>query len=77
MIFYNFIYLKFIYFIFFLFKIVLLVNKNGLKIELEGKKINTQLKFKAQFSNQSTAPMENITLSLAAPRVSIIYVYIF
>ncbi|CAO3622979.1 unnamed protein product [Cunninghamella blakesleeana] len=47
---------------------ILLVNKNGLRIELEGKKINTQLKLKAQFSNQSTAPMENITLSLAAPR---------
>ncbi|CAO3612235.1 unnamed protein product [Cunninghamella echinulata] len=45
-----------------------LVNKNGLRIDLEVKKINTQLKFKALFSNQSTAPMENITLSLAAPR---------
>ncbi|ORZ22304.1 hypothetical protein BCR42DRAFT_405889 [Absidia repens] len=45
-----------------------LVNKNGLRIDLEVKQINTQWKFKALFSNQSTAPMENMTLSLAAPK---------
>ncbi|CAO3595013.1 unnamed protein product [Absidia cylindrospora] len=45
-----------------------LVNKNGLRIDLEVRQINTQWKFKALFSNQSTAPMENMTLSLAAPK---------
>ncbi|KAI8330872.1 hypothetical protein BC941DRAFT_439806 [Chlamydoabsidia padenii] len=45
-----------------------LVNKNGLRIELETRQIGTQWKFKALFSNQSTAPMENMTLSLAAPK---------
>ncbi|SAM07164.1 hypothetical protein [Absidia glauca] len=45
-----------------------LVNKNGLRIELEARQIGTQWKFKALFSNQSTAPMENMTLSLAAPK---------
>ncbi|KAI8092861.1 uncharacterized protein BX664DRAFT_328334 [Halteromyces radiatus] len=45
-----------------------LVNKNGLRIELEVRQISTQWKFKALFSNQSTAPMENMTLSLAAPK---------
>ncbi|ORX59662.1 VHS-domain-containing protein [Hesseltinella vesiculosa] len=45
-----------------------LLNKNGLRIDLEVKKLNTQWKLKALFANASTAPMENLVLSLATPR---------
>ncbi|KAI8062902.1 hypothetical protein BC940DRAFT_243759, partial [Gongronella butleri] len=45
-----------------------LLNKNGLRIDLEIKQLNTQWKLKAVFSNMSTAPMESMVLSLAVPK---------
>ena len=54
---------------FFSFLIVELVNKNGLKITFEVVQNDTIWRLKAFFSNQSTAPMEQIVLRLAAPKV--------
>lgn len=48
---------------------ILLVNKNGLRIELQIQQVDTICKIKAYFSNQSTAPMEKLMLRLAAPKV--------
>ncbi|KAI8368323.1 uncharacterized protein BYT42DRAFT_503929, partial [Radiomyces spectabilis] len=48
--------------------LVILVNKNGLHIELEVQQRDTIWTLKALFSNRSTAPMENLTLRLAAPK---------
>lgn len=48
---------------------VLLVNKNGLRIELQIQHVDTTCKIKAYFSNQSTAPMDKLMLRLAAPKV--------
>lgn len=50
--------------------IAILVNKNGLQIELQMKNPQDSLcQIKAYFSNQSTAPMEKLMLRLAAPKV--------
>lgn len=48
--------------------LILLVNKNGLKIELENQPLDHGYKMKAYFSNQSTAPMEKLKLQLAVPK---------
>ncbi|KAG0174155.1 hypothetical protein DFQ28_002617 [Apophysomyces sp. BC1034] len=45
-----------------------LVNKNGLQITLEVSQVDSLYRLRAYFSNQSTAPMENLTLLLAAPK---------
>ncbi|KAI9256491.1 hypothetical protein BDA99DRAFT_516555 [Phascolomyces articulosus] len=45
-----------------------LVNKNGLKITFEVVQNEAIWRLKAFFSNQSTAPMEQIVLRLAAPK---------
>ncbi|KAI8149427.1 hypothetical protein BJV82DRAFT_588041 [Fennellomyces sp. T-0311] len=45
-----------------------LVNKNGLKITFKVVQVDTVWYLKAFFSNQSTAPMEQLMLRLAAPR---------
>ncbi|KAL0137169.1 hypothetical protein V8B55DRAFT_1546068 [Mucor lusitanicus] len=46
-----------------------LVNKNGLQIELQMKNPQDSVcQIKAYFSNQSTAPMEKLMLRLAAPK---------
>ncbi|KAF7732153.1 hypothetical protein EC973_006408 [Apophysomyces ossiformis] len=45
-----------------------LVNKNGLQITLEISQVDIIYKIKAYFSNQSTAPMEDLTLLLASPK---------
>ncbi|KAI9032645.1 hypothetical protein CLU79DRAFT_727257 [Phycomyces nitens] len=45
-----------------------LVNKNGLHITLEVAQLDTIYRLKAYFSNSSTAPMEQLTLQLAAPK---------
>ncbi|KAI7854395.1 hypothetical protein BDC45DRAFT_545222 [Circinella umbellata] len=45
-----------------------LVNKNGLKITFEVVQNEAIWRLKAYFSNQSTAPMEQIVLRLAAPK---------
>ncbi|KAJ8659605.1 hypothetical protein O0I10_004584 [Lichtheimia ornata] len=45
-----------------------LTNKNGLQITLDIVQLDTIWRMKAYFSNQSTAPMENMMLRLAAPR---------
>ncbi|GAN03869.1 VHS domain-containing protein [Mucor ambiguus] len=47
----------------------ILVNKNGLQIELQMKNPQESVcQIKAYFSNQSTAPMEKLMLRLAAPK---------
>ncbi|KAI7908187.1 uncharacterized protein BX663DRAFT_493323 [Cokeromyces recurvatus] len=47
----------------------IMVNKNGLKIELEMQNPKEKLcQIKAYFSNHSTAPMEKLMLRLAAPK---------
>lgn len=48
--------------------IITLVNKNGLRIELETQQLDNIYKMKAYFSNQSTAPMEKLKLQLAVPK---------
>ncbi|GAA5814510.1 hypothetical protein MFLAVUS_008007 [Mucor flavus] len=48
--------------------LILLVNKNGLRIELENQQLDNGYKMKAYFSNQSTAPMEKLKLQLAVPK---------
>ncbi|KAI9483345.1 MAG: hypothetical protein EXX96DRAFT_616332 [Benjaminiella poitrasii] len=49
--------------------IAVMVNKNGLKIELEMQNVKEKLcQIKAYFSNNSTAPMEKLMLRLAAPK---------
>ncbi|GAN07414.1 VHS domain-containing protein [Mucor ambiguus] len=45
-----------------------LVNKNGLSIQLEAYSVGESWKLKAYYSNKSTAPMDKMTLLLAAPR---------
>ncbi|KAI7863163.1 hypothetical protein BDF14DRAFT_1846257 [Spinellus fusiger] len=45
-----------------------LVSKNGLSITLKVAQVDSVYRLKAFFSNQSTAPMENLTLQLAAPK---------
>ncbi|KAL0090230.1 hypothetical protein J3Q64DRAFT_1728878 [Phycomyces blakesleeanus] len=45
-----------------------LVNKNGLHITLDVAQLDTIYRLKAYFSNSSTAPMEQLTLQLAAPK---------
>ncbi|KAI8340367.1 hypothetical protein EDC96DRAFT_468949 [Choanephora cucurbitarum] len=47
---------------------ITLVNKNGLLIELEVKEQGSQCLMKAFYSNQSTAPMDQLMLRLAAPK---------
>ncbi|KAI8983615.1 VHS domain-containing protein [Pilobolus umbonatus] len=47
---------------------VILVNKNGLKIELRIEDIESYYQIKAYFSNQSVTPMDNLKLQLAAPK---------
>ncbi|ORY99369.1 hypothetical protein BCR43DRAFT_513492 [Syncephalastrum racemosum] len=47
---------------------VQMLNKNGLQIDLCIARSETEWNLKAFFSNQSTAPMENINLQLAAPK---------
>ncbi|KAK4513126.1 uncharacterized protein ATC70_012920 [Mucor velutinosus] len=47
----------------------ILVNKNGLQIELQMKNPHDSVcQIRAYFSNQSTAPMEKLMLRLAAPK---------
>lgn len=47
-----------------------LINKNGLKIELQMKNTEDKVcQMRALFSNVSTAPMEKLMLRLAAPKV--------
>ncbi|KAI9244872.1 hypothetical protein EDC94DRAFT_629136 [Helicostylum pulchrum] len=48
--------------------LILLVNKNGLRIEIENQQLDNGYKMKAYFSNQSTAPMEKLKLQLAVPK---------
>lgn len=53
-------------------RLVDMVNKNGLVIQLEPLSIvNTTYQFKAYYSNKSVAPMDKMTLLLAAPKVII------
>ncbi|KAK4514438.1 uncharacterized protein ATC70_002034 [Mucor velutinosus] len=49
-------------------KFINLVNKNGLSIQLEAYSVGELWKLKAYYSNKSTAPMDKMTLLLAAPR---------
>ncbi|EIE78186.1 hypothetical protein RO3G_02890 [Rhizopus delemar RA 99-880] len=53
-------------------KLIDMVNKNGLAIQLETLSAknndNTLQHFKAYYSNKSTAPMDNMNLLLAAPK---------
>ncbi|PHZ13511.1 VHS-domain-containing protein [Rhizopus microsporus ATCC 52813] len=50
-------------------KLVDMVNKNGLVIQLEPlSTVNTTYQFKAYYSNKSVAPMDKMTLLLAAPK---------
>ncbi|KAL9546131.1 hypothetical protein MBANPS3_006812 [Mucor bainieri] len=49
-------------------KSINLVNKNGLSIQLEAYSVGELWKMKAYYSNKSTAPMDKMTLLLAAPR---------
>ncbi|KAF1796950.1 hypothetical protein FB192DRAFT_1401469 [Mucor lusitanicus] len=49
-------------------KTINLVNKNGLSIQLEAYSVGESWKLKAYYSNKSTAPMDKMTLLLAAPR---------
>ncbi|CAO0796871.1 unnamed protein product [Mucor circinelloides] len=49
-------------------KSVNLVNKNGLSIQLEAYSVGETWRIKAYYSNKSTAPMDKMTLLLAAPR---------
>lgn len=49
-------------------KLINLVNKNGLSIQLEAYSVGESWKLKAYYSNKSTAPMDKMTLLLAAPR---------
>jgi hypothetical protein len=47
-----------------------LINKNGLLIQMDVVQTSeTTYKFKAYYSNKSTAPMDKMTLLLAAPKV--------
>lgn len=47
-----------------------LINKNGLLIQMDLQTSgSTTYKFKAYYSNKSTAPMDKMTLLLAAPKV--------
>lgn len=53
-------------------RLVDMVNKNGLVIQLEPlPTVNTTYQFKAYYSNKSVAPMDKMTLLLAAPKVII------
>ncbi|KAI8642095.1 hypothetical protein BD408DRAFT_482993 [Parasitella parasitica] len=45
-----------------------LINKNGLVIQLKAYSVGEVWKLKACYSNKSTAPMDKMTLSLAAPK---------
>jgi hypothetical protein len=49
---------------------VVLIDKNGLLVQLTMTKSDSIWKVKASFSNKSTAAMENMTLHLAAPKVT-------
>jgi hypothetical protein len=49
---------------------VVLIDKNGLLVQLTMTKSDPIWKVKASFSNKSTAAMENMTLHLAAPKVT-------
>jgi hypothetical protein len=51
------------------YNVVELINKNGLVITLEQTGSGENSKFKVYYSNVSTAPMENMNLLLAAPKV--------
>lgn len=53
-------------------RLVDMINKNGLVIQLEPlSTVNTTYQFKAYYSNKSVAPMDKMTLLLAAPKVII------
>ncbi|KAI9468977.1 MAG: hypothetical protein EXX96DRAFT_589988 [Benjaminiella poitrasii] len=49
-------------------KTIDLVNKNGLVIQFDVYSMNETWKVKAYYSNKSTAPMDKMTLLLAAPK---------
>ncbi|CEP15505.1 hypothetical protein [Parasitella parasitica] len=49
-------------------KSINLVNKNGLVIQLEASSVGQVWKLQAHYSNKSTAPMDKMTLLLAAPK---------
>ncbi|CAO3614282.1 unnamed protein product [Cunninghamella blakesleeana] len=49
-------------------KEIILIDKNGLLVNLKITQLNTSYKMKAYFSNKSTADMENMTLHLAVPK---------
>lgn len=51
--------------------VVDLHNKNGLAIQIEVYKADSIWEMKAYYSNKSTAPMDKMTLLLAAPKVKL------
>lgn len=50
------------------FMVVDLINKNGLMVRLDVYSSSPAYKMKAYYSNKSTAPMDKMTLLLAAPK---------
>lgn len=49
--------------------VVDLLDKNGLTVHLDVTRADSLWEMKAYYSNKSTAPMDKMTLLLAAPKV--------